>query len=137
VTAITVVGTINFRFLAMRQAVQAEAYSSGARAGQVVLESWRASGALTSFDPLASLGSDSIDFSISAAKTGPTATTGLSEIGNYHIQIDGFNYYTTLAYQPATTTSPALMAVGIGWRFDNRREALESGSPVIWLSSYL
>ena len=73
-------------------------------------ESWAGAAGMTTYDPVADLGSA---LSITA-DAGPSAPDGFTNRGSYCVVIDGVYYYVTLSSQELATTLRALN-VAIAW----------------------
>ena len=133
---ITVLGVIHFRFHAAKAGARAEVYNVAAQAGNHILKTWQNSGQLETFNPVTTLSGDNSAFSIKTFGSGLSVPTGMTLLGFYQITSGENNYIATLAYQPATSSTPALRAVGIGWRNDLQPGGLGASNNAVWLSLY-
>jgi len=84
--------------------------STAATTALLLGESWAGAAGVTTYDPVADLGSA---LTITAG-TGPTAPAGFTNRGSYCVIIDGVYYYVTLSSQELAATLRALN-VAIAW----------------------
>jgi len=111
VLLIAILGASAFRYNAALSARQADAQMTAARTALLLCESWRGVGGSTTYDPVASLGSELV---IEHADQGPTKPDDFGSLGRYRITTDGVEYYAALAWR---NVSPGLRAlhIAVAW----------------------
>lgn len=136
VALVIVLGAVSFRFHSAKAGARAEVYNIAAQIGNHILKTWHNSGQLETFNPVTTLSGDDGSFIIKPFGSGLSVPTGMTLLGHYQIVSGENNCIATLAYQAATSTEPALRAVGVGWRENLQAGALDNSNNVIWLSMY-
>lgn len=111
VLAIAVVGTVKLRYRAIVDCEIAEAAVSASRAALTLAETWRGVQGSESFDPVASL---STYLTIAAENDGPAEPGGFTLLGQYRVELDSVNYYSTLSYQDINTDLRMLNVI-VSW----------------------
>ena len=145
VVTVIILAAIGTRYLAVKQAVRADAYNTAGRIGLLLLEGWRSSGEPNAYDALAKLGTQftSPDLMESVASGGPATPSGFITLVRpgstnpyYHFVLDRRHYYVTLAYKNATTTAPATLHVTVGFRQNYQVGSLSAEDNYVRLTTY-
>jgi prepilin-type N-terminal cleavage/methylation domain-containing protein len=125
VVTIVILAAIGTRYLAVKQAVRADAYNTAGRIGLLLLEGWRSTD-LDIYEPLVRLGGQ---ISISQSTTGPDVTaagfnlyTSPDGYAHYDIVQGPRHYYATLGYTDVDPTvgaeRPPVLHVTVAFRHD-------------------
>jgi type II secretory pathway pseudopilin PulG len=107
---IAVLGTSAFRYSAALGARKADLYTSAARTGLLLCETWSGTGGAASFDPVAAFGEElSINDDV-----GPAVPAGFISLGSYKIVLEGNDYYATLSFRNIASDLRALNII-VSW----------------------
>jgi hypothetical protein len=112
ILAITVLGTLLFRYTATVDIRRAEAHGGAGRVALLLSESWAASGGNAAYDPIADC-SPILD--ITASDAGPAAPGGFTSLGSYRIRQGEATYFATLAWQDVASGLRELSAA-LAWQ---------------------
>ena len=112
--ATIVLALTTVRYHAHRHAVRADVYATASRLSLLLLESWRSTTTPADYNPVTDFDVTG-ETVISTSGTGPAVPGGFTQLGSYHMVLEGSHYYATLAYINETSDDPAKLYVCIGW----------------------
>jgi prepilin-type N-terminal cleavage/methylation domain-containing protein len=113
--ATIVLALMNVRYFAHKHAVRADVYTTASRLSLLLLESWRSTTTPADYNPVTDFDVTG-ETVISTSGTGPPVPGGFTQLGSYHMVLEGSHYYATLAYINETSDDPAKLYVCIGWK---------------------
>jgi prepilin-type N-terminal cleavage/methylation domain-containing protein len=128
---VAVIGTSSFRYYTAIEAHRAAKHIAAARIALTLCESWAGLKGLNTFDPTLTL---SQVMTIESGQ-GPATPSGFTMLGNYHVQVDGTSYYTTMAWKDINANLRALN-VAVSWSQTNDASTLANTDKSFTLTNY-
>jgi prepilin-type N-terminal cleavage/methylation domain-containing protein len=132
IITIAALGVSSFRYQAALDARRADAQIVASRTGLLLGEGWRGLRGATTYDPVADLSSE---LTIATSTDGPTAPSGFTEIGKYHIVASRANYYATLSWNDISAGLRALN-VSVAWEQRGKETDYDDTDKVFSLTTY-
>ena len=110
IIAIVILGTISMRYHCTLDARRSDVGATASRLALLLNETWRGSAGSETFDPVATFNPDL------TIKTdnGPEPPSGFALLGKYNVELNSFNYYTTLSYKDINSDLRALNS-NVAW----------------------
>ena len=106
-----VLGAAAYRYYSTLDARKADIHITTARIGSMLLETWKATGGSSDFDPLTEFASE---LAITTNSVGLNELSGYNALPRYSINIDGSRYIAMLSYQDDATSGLRLLNVRVG-----------------------
>jgi hypothetical protein len=110
VLVIAVLGNSTYRYQSMLLSQRADKWRTAATVAQLLCQSWVGMQGSGTYDPVSALASGVTLVS----DTGPSAGTGFTTLGSYHIDLNRDRYFATLSWEDVQTGLRALN-VKIAW----------------------
>lgn len=127
---IAITGSMAYQYHAVLNARKADLYTTASRIGNLMLETWKGTGSLDSFNPATVFSSD-----MNISKTGSTQPVAklTDTLGSYMVNENNANYYVTLSYLD-NASEARLLNVAIAWKQRDYSQAsfAETDNSINW-----
>lgn len=131
-------GVLGYQYYSTRDVRLSEVQTSAARLGMLLLESWKGSGGVSTFDPVTQFGSE---LTIASIVDGPEVPededAAFVKLGSYGIQMENTYYFVTLSKADATEQQPPILNATIVWRKDYTTGELDGTESAVRFSSFV
>ncbi len=110
IIVVGVLGAAGYRYYCALDARKADIQITTARVGSMLLETWKATGGSSDFDPLTEFASE---LAITTNNVSLNELSGYNSLPCYSINIDGSMYIAMLSYQDDATSGLRLLNVRV------------------------
>ncbi len=110
IIVVGVLGAAGYRYYCALDARKADIQITTARVGSMLLETWKATGGSSDFDPLTEFASE---LAITTNSVSLNELSGYNSLPCYSINIDGSMYIAMLSYQDDATSGLRLLNVRV------------------------
>lgn len=136
IIVVGVLGAAGYRYYCALDARKADIQITTARVGSMLLETWKATGGSSDFDPLTEFASE---LAITTNNVSLNELSGYNSLPCYSINIDGSMYIAMLSYQDDATSGLRLLNVRVAQILQSDEQQYETvivPKQVISLTTY-
>jgi prepilin-type N-terminal cleavage/methylation domain-containing protein len=136
IIVVGVLGAAGYRYYCALDARKADIQITTARVGSMLLETWKATGGSSDFDPLTEFASE---LAITTNSVSLNELSGYNSLPCYSINIDGSMYIAMLSYQDDATSGLRLLNVRVAQILQSDEQQYETviaPKQVISLTTY-
>lgn len=131
-------GVLGYQYFSTRDVRLSEVQASASRLGLLLLESWKGSGGIGTFDPLAEFSSE---LTMETLAEGPDVPEDegavFVKLGSYGVQMENTYFFITLSKAEATEQEPAILSAVIAWKKDYSSGELDGTESAVRFSSFV